>query len=791
MTALPDAPASSQIAAAPPRLSDGELGELLKEHYGIEGSLTPLTGERDQNIRVDCADRAYVLKIANHAEIETELVMQTAAIQHISAVDPGLPVPSIIHTLGGEAVLSIDGPAGPVWARLLTHLPGTPALGYRATPLFRRRLGSIAARLDTALASFDHQNSLDCRIWNLDYAVDLADWTRYIAGPDSQRMADLALARFEAHVAPRLPELRRQLIHNDLNQNNLLRGRHTAEITGVIDFGDMSISSRVNELAIAIAHQLYRQVDVLACAEELVEGHSAVARLDETEVTVLFPLVQMRLASREIIAAWRGVTNRSASAYRSDISRWGWEALARCQTIPPEYAIERIAAANAAEAPGAATVDTGGDPDYATLMTRRAAALGPLYKQFYRKPFLPVRGKGVWITDQRGKRYLDCYNNVPHVGHCNSHVVREISRQASIFISNTRYPSELVVEYAERIAATMPPPLDCCMFVCTGTEANELAWRIAKANTGGTGAVVTESAFHGNSTVIGAMDTATLPPARRENWISTVPAPAFAARRQDRTPPDAQAFVAEFRRANEDLAHRGHAPAAFFVCPIFASDGIYTVPAGFLDAALAEIREAGGLVIADETQTALGRCGTDFWGFQHAGIVPDIVTMAKPVGNGLPLAVLVTSRELLEGFARRERYFNTFGGNQLAAAGGSAVLDVLVEQELQQNADRVGRHIREGIAALMDHHASIGDVRGTGLFNGVEIVTNRTDDEPAPKQARAIIETLLDKGVLVGITGAHGNVLKIRPPMVITEAEADVLIAALDATLADPTVTDR
>lgn len=421
---------------------------------------------------------------------------------------------------------------------------------------------------------------------------------------------------------------------------------------------------------------------------------------------------------------------------------------------------------------------------YDTLMERRARLLGPMYKQFYQAPFVPVRGEGVWVTDQGGKRYLDAYNNVPHVGHCHPRVVEAASRQLAIFNSNTRYPSELIVDYAERLAETMPDPLKVCMFVCSGTEANELAWRIAMANSGGSGALITRSAFHGNSTIIGALDSSTIPAERQQSWVATVPAPEHRGV-GDRTPKlTASDYAEQYRRAIAGLAERGHRPAALLACPVFASDGLYSPPAGYLDEAIAEVRKSGALIIADEVQSALGRTGTHFWGFQHAGITPDIVTMAKPMGNGLPLAVVITRRELVEGFLRTERYFNTFGGNQVVAAAGIAVLDVLRDEGLQENALQVGAYLRGRLAGLMGMDERIGDVRGTGLFVGVEVVRDRASQAPAPEMARALIEGLMQRGVLVGITGGGRNLLKIRPPMVFSRENADQLVETLKQTLA-------
>ncbi|WP_217578689.1 aspartate aminotransferase family protein [Mesorhizobium sp. GbtcB19] len=421
---------------------------------------------------------------------------------------------------------------------------------------------------------------------------------------------------------------------------------------------------------------------------------------------------------------------------------------------------------------------------YDALMERRDRFLGPIYKEFYRTPFLPVRGEGVWVTDSDGKRYLDAYNNVPHVGHCHPRVVEAASRQLATFNSNTRYPSDLIVDYAERLVATLPKPLEVCMFVCSGTEANELAWRIAVANSGGDGAIATRSAFHGNSTIIGALDTSTIPPERQQSWVATVPAPEWRETGEEGLQLSADDYAAHYRQAVSNLRNRGHRPAALFACPVFASDGLYNTPPGYLEPAMAGVRKAGALIIADEVQSALGRTGTHFWGFQHAGITPDIVTMGKPMGNGLPLAVVATSRRLVEGFLKNDRYFNTFGGNQVVAAAGLAVLDVLRDEDLQRNALDVGAYLRANLKSLMARDRRVGDVRGTGLFVGVEIVKDRDGCEAAPETARAIIEDLKQRGVLVGITGRQRNLLKIRPPMVFSRENADQLAEALGRTLA-------
>lgn len=767
------------LTARVPRLDGDELSALLAHVWGLEGVFEPLPGERDQNLKVTASDgRAYVLKIANAAEPAETLAFQNAALDHIAVADASLPVPRTVRSRDGATIAPVRHDGASFMARLVTHLAGEPALDFRPTPGFRRAAGRLTGRLDRALSGFRHPADMPAMIWDLRHAAALGDRIGHIADNGRQAMANRVMADFRSRALPAFAGARIQVIHNDIHQNNIMRDPRSGEIAGIIDFGDMVETLLVNEAAIAVAHQLYREADILGVAAEFLGPYAAGMPLEPAEIAILFDLIKMRLAAREIIAAWRSATTDGPSPYRADISEMGWEALDRALSIDPDHATTMLERAMTSSATAPAPT---GDATYDALMARRRTAMGPIYKEFYRQPFLPVKGEGVWVTNANGKRFLDAYNNVPHVGHCHPRVADAVARQARTFNSNTRYPGELIVDYAERLLATMPDHLDTAMFVCSGTEANELAWRIATANTGADGALVTDAAFHGNSTVIGALDTATIPHDRLASFVGMATAPRFGGAAGEGSAPSAAGYAATWRDAIEQLAGRGHRPAAFFICPAFASDGLYSVPDAYLDPAIGEIRKAGALVVADEVQTALGRTGTHFWGFQHAGIVPDMVTMGKPMGNGIPLGVVVARRALVEGFLQTQRYFNTFGGNQVAAAAGLAVLDVVERENLQENALRVGAHLREGLAGLMGRHAAIGDVRGTGLFAGVEIVA---DGRAAPDRARAVIEDLLARGVLVGITGAGRNLLKIRPPMVFSRENADILVDALDKALA-------
>jgi len=421
------------------------------------------------------------------------------------------------------------------------------------------------------------------------------------------------------------------------------------------------------------------------------------------------------------------------------------------------------------------------------LLRRRERALGPAYRLFYEEPLHLVRGAGAWLFDAKGRRYLDCYNNVAVVGHAHPAVLEAMAKQAARLNTHTRYLHENVVAYAERLAALLPDGLDVCMFTCSGTEANDLALRMARAVTGRPGAVVLEDAYHGHSGAVFPLSTEDCPADERPDWLAVAPAPDdYRAGARDRADEFAAERGARVADAAAALAERGQPPALFICDGICSSNGVLTPPPAYLREAYRGIRAAGGLAVADEVQSGLWRLGDHAWAFEAAGVVPDIVTLGKPLGGGYPLAAVVTRREIAAAFARRYHYFNTFAGNPVAAAAGLAVLDVIEREGIARNVQATGRYLAAGLREIQARQPLIGDVRGRGLFLGVELVRERATREPATAEAARIRERLRAAGVLLSTTGPHGNVLKIRPPLVFDTAHADCLLAALDEAFAWP-----
>lgn len=410
------------------------------------------------------------------------------------------------------------------------------------------------------------------------------------------------------------------------------------------------------------------------------------------------------------------------------------------------------------------------------LIARRQRLLGPAYRLFYETPVHLVRGAGVWLYDAAGKPYLDCYNNVASLGHCHPHVVQATAKQAATYASHTRYLNEVVLDCAEKLLSHFPAELSQVMFTCTGSEANDLALRVAFAQTGGTGVIVTQNAYHGVTHTLAGLSPSLGSGVPLGHHVRTIPAPDPAHHTGDL----GTGFAAHVQAAIDDLLRHGIKPAALIVDTVFSSDGLFPDPRGFLQPAVNAIHAADGLFIADEVQPGFGRTGAHWWGFQRHGVTPDMVSLGKPMGNGYPVAALVLRPEVLAEFGAKVRYFNTFGGNAVAAATAIAVIEVIEQENLLTNAATVGSYLANGLRALATRHDALGNLRATGLFFGQDITR---DGAPDPKEAARIVNALRHAGVLISATGPKGHTLKIRPPLILQHSHADIFLDRLDQVL--------
>lgn len=419
-------------------------------------------------------------------------------------------------------------------------------------------------------------------------------------------------------------------------------------------------------------------------------------------------------------------------------------------------------------------------PEVTRLVKRRKATFGPTSMLFYERPLNLVRGEGVWLHDADGTRYLDAYNNVPSVGHCHPRVVEAVSRQIGTLNTHTRYLYSNIYTYAERLLRTMPAPVSNIVFTCTGSESADFAIRAARAVTGGTGFVVTDNAYHGNTSAVTEISPSSASSEPRPPYVFMVAAPDTY---REHAGSVGERLASDVRAAVQKMNAAGIRLAAFVADSIFSSDGVFPGEPGFLAPTIAAVRQAGGLYVADEVQPGFGRTGEKMWGFARHGLIPDMVVMGKPMGNGFPMGGVAIKPDLLAAFGSKSGYFNTFGGNPVAAAAGLAVLDVLEDEGLQQNSFETGAYLRSELRIAGSDQ--IGDVRGSGLYIGIDIVKDRRTREPDRETAEKIVNGMRDRNILIGIAGRHGNVLKIRPPLCFSREHADIFLDGFRGALTD------
>ncbi len=420
-------------------------------------------------------------------------------------------------------------------------------------------------------------------------------------------------------------------------------------------------------------------------------------------------------------------------------------------------------------------------PVAADLLARRDRVLGAPYRLFYDEPLEVTSAEGVHLYDSQGRQYLDAYNNVPSVGHSNARVRDAVSAQLGRLNTHTRYLSSGVLDYAERLTALLPDHLEQAVFACSGSEAVDLAVRVAEHATGRRGWIVTDHAYHGTTAVAAGLSPSLGPNNRLPDAVAVVAAPDQL---RDDSSSAGAAFAARVAAAADHLQAQGLALAGIVIDSCLSSDGLQLEPAGFLDAAVHEVQRRGGMYVADEVQPGFGRLGARWWGFERHGVSPDLVVLGKPMGNGLPISAVIGRRELFDAFGRDVRYFNTFGGNPVSIAAATAVLDEIQERGLLDASERVGRQLLQGIADLTVHDERIGQVRGSGLFLAVEVVLDREGLEPDPRTAAAFVNALRRRRILISASGSQANVLKVRPPLVFTSAHVDRFLEELAAVLA-------
>jgi 4-aminobutyrate aminotransferase-like enzyme/Ser/Thr protein kinase RdoA (MazF antagonist) len=788
-------PEARVAAPLSPVLAERLAGKL----FGVTAAIQRLPGEYDDNFHLLTTDnRAFVLKVMHPAREESFVDMQCRALAHLAARAPKLALPRVIPSTVGDPFTHVtleDGTSRFVW--MLSFLPGTMLAEISAhSPELLASLGSLLGEMDLAFADFTHPAAQRFLKWDVSRSNWARDYLSHIPDPSRRALAKKFLNLFEEEAVPCFPHLRRGVIYGDANDHNALVDVQLMRVVSVIDFGDMHEGFRVAEPAVAAAYTILRKPDALAAAGAVLAGYHQILPLTESEIAAFFPLIGARLAVSVINSAHRKSLVPD-DPYVTVSEEPAWAALERLEEISSQDAQEYFRAVAAKAADGGEQrvaknlrVQPVPESSLEKSLAARKQLLGANLSLSYDKPLKIVRGSMQYLYDEAGRVYLDVYNNVPLVGHSHPRVVRAIQDQVALLNTNTRYLHDNILRYAERLTALLPEPLRVCYFLNSGSEANELALRIARTHTGREDIVVLEHAYHGHTTTL--IDVSPYkfdgPGGRgRKPWVHVAPL--------------ADDYRGKYRRGEADLGkkyavHVGEIleccktearPAAAYIAETLPSvAGQIVFPAGYLAEVYERVRAARAVCIADEVQVGFGRLGTHFWGFETQGVVPDIVVFGKPIGNAFPLAAVVTTREIAASFANGMEFFSTFGGNPVACAAGLAVLDVLRDEKLQENALAVGSQWIRNLQELQSRHLLIGDVRGSGLFLGIDLVVDRESRAPATHQTSYVVNRLREEGILAGTDGPHHNVIKLRPPLCFSIDDATRFTSTLDKILSEP-----
>ncbi|MAJ46528.1 MAG: hypothetical protein CBC35_04385 [Planctomycetes bacterium TMED75] len=746
---------------------------ILHKHWGRKGRLQRLPGE-NFNALLRAEGNCHVLKITGDPNAEIQL--EQAVLDRLAEAE--LPVPRTLASADGEHVVRLKQDGLEWQARLQRFQPGQQwrTLGSDAArlELIGRQLGEVHQVL-SGLEKVEPRSTRTHQ-WDLAQALQHRSQIQFAADTNVRQHLERCLHLYAACALPHLADCPQGMLHGDFNDENILL--EDERISGILDVGDCQRGALVQDLAICLSYALQHEGIGLAEAGRLLKGYDAVRTLEDVELDLVHPLVLARLATSTLIslARRRAEPNHSTWFSHEDSTL---ETIGRLIGFSPRTARSVLSESLREQEPLLRSPEE--------LLAHRKEHLGPSLSISYQRPLHIVRGAGQYLHAEDGEPYLDLVNNVCHVGHCHPVVVEAISQQAAVLNTNTRYLHENIERFAERLVGTLPDELDTCFLVNSGSEANELALRIARAATGAHDVLVVDGAYHGSTSNCVAMSPYKFngtggsgPP----DWVHVVPIPdGYRGEIRGHDEAAGAGYALEVGRVVGEACAKGRSIAGFFVEPILSCGGQVPLPTGYLRAAFDHVHKAGGLAIADEVQVGFGRVGEAFWGFQLHDVVPDIVVMGKPIGNGHPLGAVVTTRRIAEAFDNGMEFFSTFGGNPVSCACGIAVLEVIEKQALQERANRLGKRFIEGLRRLQERHRIIGDVRGSGLFIGIELVRDHSTLEPAATEASQVVNLMRERGILLSTDGPLHNVIKIKPPMVLDHSDIEMALRQLDDVL--------
>lgn len=749
------------------------MQKLLAKQYNFQDpKIKKLVGYDSVNFKVETGSKKFILKVYPNEKNEVDFAeAENEVLLHLQQTKNNR-FPFSVKNLNNEFLTYFESKNPLKFARLLTFLEGEFLGDVEHTLELFESFGEFLAEMDLSLKGFQsytiaaRQNK-----WDLQCFLRNEEYISCISNPAERKIVECFFLQYKQNVLPLLPSLRKQIIHGDANDWNILTQNGT--ISGIIDFGDVCFSQLINELAIAITYAIMGKNDPVEWAIPIISAYHKIFPLEEKEIDSLFWLIAARLCTSVCNSAYEKIENPD-NEYTQISEKPAWDLLKKWVTINPVKARNEFRKAAGYAIPIEKTVEE--------KTAERFQSVSPIFSISYKLPIYMESAAFQYMFDKYGASYLDAYNNIPHVGHSHPKVVDAGQKQMAKLNTNTRYIYDSLNEYSANLLKKFPAPLNKVFFVNSGSAATDLALRMARNFTQKNIVAVVEHGYHGNTQsvieishykfagkggagVSGNTICLPIPDTYRGEFKCENAGTSYVQKAIDQMRP----FEGEI--------------AAFIAEPIVGCAGQIPLAKGYLKEIYAEIRTQGGLCISDEVQTGFGRLGDYFWGYEAQEVVPDMVILGKPMGNGHPMGAVVCTNEIAEAFNNGMEFFSSFGGNPVSCTIGQAVLDVIKEEQLQQNAKAVGDYYLHQLRKLQQKYESIGDVRGSGLFIGFEFVKNRQTLEPDTDLARKVKNELRNQQVLVSTDGPFDNVIKSKPPLCFTKGNVDEVVEKLEGVL--------
>ncbi len=748
-----------------------ETTQVLISNYNLaQPKIERLVGYDIVNYKVENHSERYILKTypdiieeVDFAEAENDVLVH---LQKKKNTHFPVPVPNSNNQLLTPFQESKTNKT----ARLLTYLEGTFLGDAKHTTELFQSFGKFLGELDCQLQDFRNYVVEARQLkWDLQHFLLNEEYLKNILNPSDRKIAAYFFQQYKAYVLPVLPTLRKQTIHGDANEWNTLTQNN--QISGLIDFGDICYSQLINELAIALAYALMAKENPIEWAVPIILEYHKTFPLEEKELDILYWLIAARLCTSVCNSAYERI-RRPENTYIQISEKPAWDLLKKWVEINPVHARNEFRKACGFEIPKEKTVDE--------VNSERFESVSSIFSISYATPIYMESAAFQYMFDKYGNRYLDAYNNIPHVGHSHPRVVEAGQKQMARLNTNTRYLYDQLNEYSTNLLKYFPLPLNKVFLVNSGSAASDLAIRLARNFTGKNRVAAFEHGYHGNMQSIIEISHykfAGKGGLGASKNVLCLPIPGTYRGKFDRE----NAGVSYANEAVQQINNSEEKIAAFIAEPIVGCGGQVPLAEGYLQEVYAAVRNQGGVCISDEVQTGFGRLGDVFWGFEQHKVVPDIVILGKPMGNGHPIGAVITTEEIADSFNNGMEFFSSFGGNPVSCAIGQAVLDVIEEEQLQQNAKMVGDYYIQQLSQLQQKYKCIGDVRGSGLFIGFEFVKNRLTLEPDTKLANLVKNKMRDNNILISTDGPFNNVIKSKPPLCFSKENVDEVVAAVDS----------